>query len=384
MPGLQINNLMEKILPQTSGVDHKIYKRVENPKDADACAWVFKNAKEFVPYYFRLPVVAPHELRVRVLYTGLCHSDVSGGRNQWAPCNYPICAGHEVVGEVQIVGDKVENFKVGDKVFVGPIRNSCFKCEHCRRGDDNLCTELQDEDKYLYGRYFGGWATHIQQPAHHIFHIPEGMDLRTCAPIICAGVTVFAPMQRHLKEKGLKVGIIGIGGLGHLALQYGRSMGFEMVAFTTSEDKRNECFKLGASHVVVVDKELKELEKWQDKVDFLINNLYVIDMKTLDTYLKCIKNGGKLIQIGLPPHKQPMEFNFNTIVLKQIGVVGTSVASIQESKDTLEFTNKNGTIVQTEDFSFVDFPKALNRIENERPHFRCVVNVKDFVDAHFP
>ena len=374
---------MEKILPQTSGVDHKIYKRVENPKDADACAWVFKNAKEFVPYYFKFPAVAPHEIRVKIHYSGLCHSDVSTGRNMWEPCEYPVCVGHEVIGEAQIVGSEVKDFKVGDMVIVGPIRDACFNCEHCNKGQDNLCAVIDKEEKFLYGRYFGGWATHIQQPAHHIYHLPEGMDPKTSAPIICAGVTVLTPMQRHITERRAKVGIIGIGGLGHLAIQYGKAMGLEVTAFTTKADKVEECYAFGAHRVILVDEKLEDLRKLHDQFDFLINNLYVIDMKTTEAYLMLLKNGGSLIQIGLPPVKQPMQLMWHTLVLRQLSILGTLCGSVKDNVHTYEYSRRHGIKVDVEEFSFEEFPKALSRLELERPHYRCVVNVKDFVDRHF-
>jgi D-arabinose 1-dehydrogenase-like Zn-dependent alcohol dehydrogenase len=374
----------KKQLEQTSGVDHMLYKRVEDPKDADACAWVFKNKSDFVPYYFKFPALAPDELRVKILYSGLCHSDSSTGRNEWEPCDYPVCTGHEVIGEVTMVGSDVSRFSVGDKVFVGPIRNCCNECEQCKRGDDNLCCNMDNLDRFLYGRYFGGYATHIQQPAHHIIKMPEGMDERTAAPLICAGVTCLVPMQRHIKEKGAKIGVIGIGGLGHLAIQYGKALGCEVTAFTTSEDKRAECKMLGADDVVVVPKDLKILADYMESLDYLINTLYVIDMPILEAYLLTLKSGGLMIQVGLPPRKQPMKMSWHSLVFRQIAIVGSLCGSINDFKETIKFSHKHNIKVITEEYSFEDFPKALNRLENERPHFRCVVNVKDFTDRHFP
>lgn len=369
-------------IKQTSEIDHMLYQRVEDPKDADALAWVFKNKDEFVPYYYKFPELAEDEVRAKVLHTGLCHSDVMTGREKWGPCNFPVCPGHEVVAEVEKVGTAVKDFKKGDLVAFGPFRNACFECKHCKTGATNLCTKV--DDQFLYGLHFGGYSTHIQQPAHHTFHIPEGMDLANLPPVLCAGTTVYAPMKRHIKEKGAKVAILGIGGLGHLAVQYGKAMGLEVSAITTSSDKVDYIKKLGAAHVIVVDKELKELKKHVGEFDFLINTLPINSKDLLEAYVSTLTNGGTLIQVGLPSIDESFNISFFSLVAKQISIVGSIVCSVQETKDTLEFTKKHGIRVETENFTFEDFPKALNRLENERPIFRCVVNVEEFNKKHFP
>jgi len=370
-------------LPQTPEITHMFYPRVEDPKDADALAWVFKSKTEFVPYYFKFPDLGEGEIRAKVLYTGLCHSDVMTGREHWGPCNFPCCAGHEVVGEITMVGSEVKDFKVGDIIGLGPFRSACFECEQCKAGQTNLCSALDGTEKFLYGLYFGGYCTHIQQPASHTFHIPKGLDLANVPPVLCAGCTVYPPMKRHIKKEGASIGVIGIGGLGHLAVQYGKAMNLHVAGFTTSADKIEYIKKLGAEEVIVVDKELKELDKHGGKFDYLLNTLPVTDTKTIEAYLGTLKNGGTLIQVGLPNATDMFTMSFFTLVARQLTIAGSIVASVEETKDTLEFTNKHGIKVACENFSFADFPKALDRLENGRPHFRCVVNVKDYTDQYF-
>ena len=371
-------------IPQTADIDHMFYPRVEDPKEADALAWVFKSKDEFVPYYFKLPELNEDEVRAKVLYTGLCHSDLMTGREKWGPANFPVCTGHEVVARVEKVGSAVTDFKAGDVVAFGPYRKACFDCKHCNKGATNLCTKTEDHEKWLYGVYFGGYATHIQQPASHTFHVPEGMDIANLPPVLCAGTTVYAPMKRHIKEVGAKVGVIGIGGLGHLAVQYGKAMGHHVTAFTTSADKVDYIKKLGAAEVVVVDKDLKELQKYEGEIDYLINTLPISSKDLLEAYASTITNGGMLIQVGLPNSEESFNISFSTLVLKQIIIAGSIVCSVEETKDTLEFTLKHGIRVEAENFSFEDFPKALHRLEYEKPIFRCVVNVEDYNKKHFP
>lgn len=371
-------------LPQTADVDHMLYPRVEDPKDADAVAWVFKNKNEFVPYWFKLPELGENDVRVKVLHTGLCHSDVMAGREKWGASNFPLCAGHEVVGEVIQAGSAVSSVKVGAKVGIGWFRSACFNCAECKRGDDNLCYHVDEHEKVLFGLYFGGYATHIQVPATHAVVLPEGLDLANVPPVLCAGCTVYSPMKRHITEPGASVGIIGIGGLGHLAVQYARAMGLQVTAFTSSADKVESIKKLGAHEVVVVDKELKELAKLHGKFDCLVNTLPVSDEATITAYIMTLTNGGTLIQLGLPEAETKLKIPFSPLIMKQVSVVGSAVSSVGNTRDTLEFTAKHGIKVAVETFSFEDFPKALDRLENGKPQFRCVVNVEDFVNKHFP
>ena len=371
-------------IPQTADIDHMFYPRVEDPKDADAVGWVFKSKTEFVPYWFKLPELGESDVRAKVLYSGLCQSDVSTAREKWGACNFPLCPGHEVVAEVLQVGPAVTSVKAGDKVGFGPFRTACFDCAACKKGDDNLCLGVESYEKYLYGLYFGGYATHIQVPASHTFVLPPGLDLANVPPVLCAGCTVYPPMKKYITEPGASVGIIGIGGLGHLAVQYGRAMGLQVTAFTTSPEKVDEIKKLGAHEVVVVDKELKELSKHQSKFDCLVNTLPVCEEASFTAYLMTLCNGGTLIQVGLPDSETQLKIPFGPLIMKQITVAGSAVCSVADTRDTLEFTAKHGIRVAVESFCFEDFPKALDRLENGKPHFRCVVNVEDFVNKHFP
>ena len=195
---------------------------------------------------------------------------------------------------------------------------------------------------------------------------------------------MYAPMQRLIKKQGAKIGVMGVGGLGHLAVQYGKAMGCHVTGFTTSPEKSDYIKTLGASDVIVVDKDFSSFKSHQHEFDFLINTLPISNFATMEAYLSTLKSGGTLIQVGLPNANDHFETSMGSIVHRQLTIHGSTVASIEETKETLEFTLKHGIKVAVENFSFEDFPKALHRLEHERPQFRCVVNVKDFADAHFP
>jgi D-arabinose 1-dehydrogenase-like Zn-dependent alcohol dehydrogenase len=220
-------------------------------------------------------------------------------------------------------------------------------------------------------------------PSTHTFVLPEGLDLANVPPVLCAGCTVYPPMKRHITKEGASIAVIGIGGLGHLAVQYAKAMGHHVAAFTSSAEKTDYIKKLGAHEVIVVDKELKVLADHAGKFDYLINTLPNCDSATLEGYLDTLANGGTLIQVGLPDISQQFSISYMQLIKKQITITGSIVSSVKETRETLEFTAKHGIRVETEDFSFEDFPKAVDRLEHGRPFFRCVVNVQDFTNKHF-
>lgn len=364
------------------GIDHFLYRKATK-ETADAMAWVFRSKDEFLPYYFTFPEMQPDEFRGRILYTGLCHSDVSNPKGEWGPCTYPICPGHEVICEVTHIGPSVKNLKVGDIVGYGPFRKSCFNCKPCKKGADNICQGLPLVERLIYSRYFGGWCTHLQQPADHAIPLPKGMDLETIPPLLCAGVTVFAPMHRHIKEKGAVVAIIGIGGLGHLAIQYAKALGCHVVAVTTNYAKQDDCKKFGASEVILCDQQYEALKNHREKFDYIVNTLYV-EPKAVEIFVDSLVWGGSLIQLGIHANTHKMELSFKWVSFKQITIYGSQVGSIKETTDCLEYAKSHKIHVEAEKYSFEELPRALDKLENSRPFYRCVVNVKDFVDKNFP
>lgn len=363
-------------------MQHDIYKIVEKEEDGDATAWLFKNEKDFAQYHFKFPPLGDKEVRCKVLYTGLCHSDVMMARQKWGFSTYPLCAGHEVIGEITHVGKDVTDKKVGDRVGFGPLRSACWNCKHCKQGNDNLCVGLEIHERLLYGKYFGGYATHIQQPATHAVRIPEGMEVEDAPPLLCAGATVFAPMYRHIKDPKASVAVIGIGGLGHLAVQYAKKFGNHVGAFTTSPEKVEEIKKLGADEVIVVNKDFSSLKEHQDKFDYLVNTLPISSEEAINAYLGTLASNGTMIQVGVPDSATPFQMGFIPFIFKQLTITSGSAGSVKETEHAVRFAHENGVKVQAERFSFEDFPKAFDLLENGKPHFRCVVNVKDFNEKH--
>lgn len=356
-----------------SELNHDIYQRAD-PKEADALAWVFSSKDTFEKYYFKLPILRENEVRARVLYTSLCMSDSLHGRSKWGSCYYPICTGHEVIGEVITVGEKVEGIKAGDKVAFGPFRDSCGKCKWCLKGWTHACDNIKVEEKVLYGLYFGGYATHIQQPARLCFKLKDDLPLETSAPLLCAGITVYLPLALYL-EKGGKVAVYGIGGLGHLAIQYASKMGSEVHAFTSSKDKAPLLKELGASKVILWDDfYASEVNK---EYDVILNTIpgWADDVK-VKKWLDSLNPYGKMIILGMSDVHEDMKMDVRTLVFNHNAVIGSCVGGRKHTEDMLDFSVQHNIQCKCEFFEFEDFPKALERMEHGKPQFRCVVKAE--------
>lgn len=179
---------------------------------------MFTKEFKFEKYFYKHPELKDDEVRIRVLSAGLCMSDSHFSRGHWGKKDYyPLCPGHEVVGEVEALGKNVDKFKVGEKVMMGPFRDSCMKCEFCLKGWTNACVGLENKFRWIYDYYWGGYSTHCQHPQSHVFKLPDKVDYKKIAPLMCAGITTFLPLHQNVK-KGDKVAIIGAGGLGHFAI----------------------------------------------------------------------------------------------------------------------------------------------------------------------
>jgi uncharacterized zinc-type alcohol dehydrogenase-like protein len=303
-------------------------------------------------------------------------SDVHTGRDLWGKSIKPLCPGHEAIGEVIEVGPKVTKFKVGDIVGYGPMRDACLNCETCDKGATNLCPLTDGTEKFLYGLYFGGYSTHIQQPETCVVKIPEGLDITTAPPILCAGITVWDPIYKFVKP-GMRVGVIGVGGLGHLAVQFAAKLGAKVDGFTSSPSKETFIKELGAEGIVLW-REKDYSKKIANKYDVLINTIPVkVTKDCFSGYAECIKPLGVYIQVGLPDTNEVFEASYFDFILKNITIYGSLVGSAPSTSQCLEFCAKNNVVCKTEHYSWEQFPEALDKLENGKPIFRCVVNVDD-------
>ena len=351
--------------------DHELYKYTKDIKDADAVAYaaVSKTKLDYFPY--KNPELLPNEIRANVLYAGLCHSDCLTVRGLWGDINYPVAPGHEIIAEVTEVGSEVKNFTKGEKVGFGVFRTLCGTCKFCLSDRETMCVSNL---KFTYGFHFGGYSTSLQQPASHFFKLPEKLKLDVAAPLLCAGATVFTPMLKFLKP-GMNTAVIGIGGLGHLAVQFLSKLGHEVTCVSSSPEKFDFFKQLGATGIINVNSE-EELTNNFGKFDFIINTSS--SNNGLISLIRLTARCGIFVQTGLPPINEDSKIPNHYIVCNEITFVGSNVGSRKEIQQMLEVCAEKDIYPITEHYSFEEFPKAFDKIENGKPIFRCVVNCGEY------
>lgn len=349
---------------------HKNYKIVPEG-EGEATAWVFTaKDKPMQKVSFNFPELKPNEIRLKVSYAGLCHSDLHTVRAEWGEVGYPIAPGHEITGVVEKVGSEVKDFKVGDTAGFGCQRAACGKCESCNKGFEQLCDDNSITHKFTYDdMYWGGYATHVQQPGDFFFNVPKDLPEEKVPPLFCAGVTTYAPIARFAKP-GDNVAVIGIGGLGHMGVQYLKAWGCKVTAFSGSKNKEEFIKKLGAERVVVSSPET--LKEEAGKFDFVLSTLPIAEGFT--DYVALTKKFGVYCNVGAPASDQKAELSLSSLIFSNVKITGSLIGSRKEIREMLEFSSKHNITPLCEEFDFEDFPKAFDKLENGKPVFRCVVN----------
>jgi D-arabinose 1-dehydrogenase-like Zn-dependent alcohol dehydrogenase len=290
---------------------------------------------------------------------------------------HPLVPGHEIIAEIDKVGANVKSFKPGDAVAFGVCRDCCGSCELCKTGADNLCDGCKY--KFTYDPYLGGYSTFMQVKSSFVFHLPAGIPKSRAAPILCAGVTVFAPLKRWCIPGG-RCGIIGIGGLGHMAIQYANKMGMKAVAISTSPAKEKEAKAFGAKEFVCSknEEQMKYIQT-KEKLDLVINTAYCHDVTN---YMYTIKPGGRFIQVGLPETSSPVIFNTMDLVCNQKIFTGSCVGSRKEVEEVLDFSEKFEVYPTVENYPWAEMPKAYKRLHDGQAKYRCVVDVASTYDKN--
>ncbi len=286
---------------------------------------------KLVSWNFERRPVGDNDILIDIKFSGICHSDIHTIKGHWGKQQYPQVPGHEIAGTVSAVGKNVTKFKVGDNAGVGCMVNSCMKCESCKNGEEQHCettgmvgTYGTPEKSSPTGITQGGYSTNIVVTEHFAIKIPNNIELQFAAPLLCAGITTYSPMMKVKVEKGDKVGVVGIGGLGHMAIKLAVSKGAEVYAFTTSPSKVNDIKGFGAKEVIVVNSG-KDLKPWKGKLDFMISTVpYEYEMSS---YIDCVKPNGYFTQVGLPINGELMINNAN-MVSNRVNFNGSLIGGI--------------------------------------------------------
>ncbi|MFP5232751.1 MAG: NAD(P)-dependent alcohol dehydrogenase [Acidobacteriota bacterium] len=319
---------------------------------------------QLLPYKYTVGELGSHEVEIRISHCGVCHSDLHLINNDWGSSKYPFIPGHEIVGTVSAVGSAVSTHTVGARVGVGWQADSCGVCEWCRQGDDHLCPKSQAT---CVGRN-GGYADAIRVNARFAIPVPEALESENVAPLLCAGITVYSPLRNLLARPSSRVGVAGIGGLGHLALQFARAFGCEVTAFSSSKDKEAEARKLGANHFVNT-RENGEIKKVAGSLDLLLST--VSADQDFQSFLALLRPKGTLVVLGASP--SPLQIPPFSLILGQKAVAGSPTGSPRDLYEMLDVAARHQVRAITERFAMKDANKAVERVKKNQVRYRAVL-----------
>ena len=317
----------------------------------------------------------PHDVQIEIAYCGVCHSDLHQVRGEWAGTLYPCVPGHEIVGAVSAVGSHVTRHKVGDLVGVGCMVDSCQGCADCEAGLENYCHHMvgtyNGPTQDAPGHTLGGYAQQIVVHERFVLRVShEREQLAAVAPLLCAGITTWSPLRHWQAGPGKVVGIVGIGGLGHMGIKLARALGAYVVAFTTSESKRADALALGA-HEVVVSRDADVMAAQAKRLDLIVNT--VAAPHDLDAYLNLLKRDGTMVLVGAPssPHPSPQVFN---LIMKRRALAGSMIGGIPETQEMLDFCAKHGIVADIEMIRADEINAAYERMLAGDVKYRFVID----------
>jgi alcohol/geraniol dehydrogenase (NADP+) len=325
---------------------------------------VKKPGGKLEPFEYNSGALGSEEIEIDVEYCGICHSDLSMLENEWGISQYPLVPGHEIVGKIASVGDAVTKLTVGQRVGLGWFSSSCMHCEWCLGGDHNLCLTAEGT---IVGRY-GGFASKVRSHQNWTIPIPDDLDAAKAGPLLCGGITVFNPIVQLGIKPTDRVGVIGIGGLGHMALQFLNAWGCDVTAFSTSPDKEAEAKQLGAKHFVN-SKDSEALKQIANSFDFIISTVNA-DLDW-DTYIAALRPKGHLHLVGVIP--SPISAQIFPMILGQKTISTSPLGSPVTVAQMLEFAARHGIEPITETFSFEQINEAMERLRSGQARYRLVL-----------
>ncbi len=318
----------------------------------------------------------PHDVQIEILYCGVCHSDIHTARNEWKGTTYPVVPGHEIVGRVTKVGNEVTAFNVGDLAGVGCMVDSCGTCPDCHEGLEQYCTTgaiftYNSPDPHTGKMTYGGYSQRIVVDERFVLRVSDKLHLPAVAPLLCAGITTYSPLRQWKVGKGQKVGIVGLGGLGHMGLKFAHALGAYTVLFTTSPGKAADAKRLGADEVVI-SKNSDEMQRHLNSFDFILNT--VAAPHNLDAYLELLKRDATMCLVGAPedPHPSPNVFN---LVFRRRRLAGSLIGGIKETQEMLDFCAEHHIVSDIEMISMQQINEAYERMLRSDVKYRFVIDM---------
>lgn len=318
----------------------------------------------------------PDDIVIEIEFCGICHSDIHSVRGEWGPARYPHVPGHEIVGRVIHVGKKVKKFKVGDFAGVGCFVDSCGKCKNCKTHEEQFCDvhcafTYNSTEMDLKTPTYGGYASHITVREKYALKIKKSMPLDRTAPLLCAGITTYSPLKRYGVKKGHKVGVVGLGGLGHMAVKIAKAMGAEVTVFSTSESKKNDAKKLGAKNFVIT-KDMKNFKPYEGSLDLIIDT--VSAQHDFTPYMNTLKIGGVHVLVGMSP--DPNQIMAGSLVGGRKSLAGSLIGGIKETQEMLDFCARKKVFADIELIKASQINDAYERTIKGDVKYRFVINTK--------
>ena len=318
-----------------------------------------------------------HDVQIEILFCGICHSDLHTVRNEWSsimPTVYPCVPGHEIVGRVTRVGSAVRAFKPGDLAGVGCLVDSDHTCPNCKDGLEQLCPNqtltFNSPDKHLGGVTYGGYSESIVVDEHFVLRVPANLDLAGVAPLLCAGITTYSPMRRWGDIKGKKVGVVGLGGLGHMGVKFARAFGARVVVFTTSPGKKEDALRLGADEVVV-SRNADEMKKHIGSFDFILDTISADH--DINAYINLLGRDGNITLVGAP--EKPLAVSAFALLFGRRSLSGSIIGGIAETQEMLDFCGKNNITADVEVIPIQKVNEAYERLVKSDVKYRFSIDM---------
>ncbi len=339
---------------------------------------VLEASKPLVPFTFTRRELRPADVAVAIEYAGICHSDIHQAREEWGPAIFPMVPGHEIAGVVSAIGSAVTKFKVGDRIGVGVFIDSCRECSSCKAGLEQYCTQGMTGTYNGYERdgktvAQGGYSDNFVVDQDYAVKIPSNLDMAGVAPLLCAGITLYSPLKNWGAGKGKKVGVIGLGGLGHMGLKFSAALGAHTTVFSHSPSKEKDARAMGADDFVVT-KDLDTLAKLPKDFDLILNTVSA-DMD-LTPFVDLLQLDGTLVLIGLPG--KPYEINTPSLLGQRRSISGSMIGGIAETQEMLDFCGKHNILSEVEVIEPGYINEAYERTVKSDVKYRFVIDTKKF------
>lgn len=332
--------------------------------------------KQLQPFSFERRQPGTHDILIEIFYCGICHSDIHQARNEWGNANYPMVPGHEVAGRVAKIGAQVKRFKVGDLAGVGCFVDSCRTCPNCKDGLEQYCDgqvnwTYNGVEKDGVTRTFGGYSSQITVDENYALKISPKLPLEKVAPLLCAGITTYSPLRHFQVKAGQRVGVVGMGGLGHMAVKLAASMGANVTVFSTSNSKESDARRFGAKDFVIT-KNSANLETLANRFDFILDT--VSAAHDLNAYLNLLRRDGTLAIVGVP--EKPAELHAFSLIMKRRRLAGSVIGGIRETQEMLDYCANHNIVSDVEVIPASQINEAYERTLKADVRYRFVIDLK--------